>query len=341
MAEHYAPPSPVTNQNVKNVQILKSLKSQGLETIRFEDCRYTLQPIGQGFWGEVFKITTGDSTMVLKTAKRNTDQGIKYSLNEVEIMRLLDHPNIVKFLGVCVTDTEQLFPLIEYINGGTLEDFLQNDSLQIPWITRLSLALDIASGMVYLHEHNIMHRDLTSTNILLRIKNNSTEYDNDSDDIQVEALISDFGLAKDVQKERALSVVGSIDWMAPEVIMGKEYGKKADVFSYGIILCEMIGRCEADPETSVIRTKSFEVDFDEFTKRSCEGCPPGFLDLARRCCKLDPEERPSFDSVYKICEDVLEFLNTPCVSFNTRESLEKLNISDSQTLASSTTVCAK
>jgi hypothetical protein len=48
----------------------------------------------------------------------------------------------------------------------------------------------------------------------------------------------------------------------------------------------MIGRCEADPETSVIRTMSFEVDFDDFTERSCEGCPPQFLDLAKACCQV-------------------------------------------------------
>ena len=50
----------------------------------------------------------------------------------------------------------------------------------------------------------------------------------------------------------------------------------------------MIGRCEADPETSVIRTMSFEVDFDDFTVRSCEGCPPQFLDLAKACCQVSP-----------------------------------------------------
>ncbi|XP_063687824.1 dual specificity testis-specific protein kinase 2-like [Bolinopsis microptera] len=267
----------------KEDNLLRSLIHQGLETIKFDDVRYTHELIGEGFWGEVFKITSGDNVMVLKTSKAGvssgTIQGEQLTLNEVEIMRTLHHPNIVRFLGCCVTDKGQLYPLLEFINGGTLEDFLMNESIEIPWITRFTIASNISNGMKYLHNHNIMHRDLTSSNILLRIAEAA-------DDVQVEALISDFGLAKDMKmKERTLSQVGSVDWMAPEVIMGKQYNKKADVFSYGIILCEMIGRCEADPETSVIRTISFEVDFDDFTVRSCEGCPPQFLDLAKACCQ--------------------------------------------------------
>ncbi|KAL5250051.1 hypothetical protein ACHWQZ_G015951 [Mnemiopsis leidyi] len=320
----------------ENDNLLRSLKHQGLETIKFDDVRYSHELIGEGFWGEVFKITSGDNVMVLKTSKEGacngTIQGEQLSLNEVEIMRSLDHPNIVKFLGVCVTDRGQLYPLLEYINGGTLEDFLMNESIEIPWITRFTIASNIASGMKYLHNHNIMHRDLTSSNILLRI----TEA---ADDVQVEALISDFGLAKDMKmKERTLSQVGSVDWMAPEVIMGKQYNKKADVFSYGIILCEMIGRCEADPETSVIRTMSFEVDFDDFTVRSCEGCPPQFLDLAKACCQLDPENRPTFDKVHQTCSDLIDRYSNWDSSDNTGKSIEKLNISDTVDLSATLTL---
>eukprot|EP00116_Pleurobrachia_bachei_P001233 sb/3461495/ len=381
-------------KNLKNIResnghqasLIEELQKQGLQTIKFNEAKYTHEQIGEGFWGEVFKIRSNGRVMVLKTSKQNES---KITQNEINIMRSLDNPNIVKFLGVCITDNGNLYPLLEYINGGTLEDFLANDKFDISYISRFCIAENIASGMAYLHERNIMHRDLTSKNILLRVSaehekvmdvaealitdfglaksmsvsneralsqvgsvdwmapevilGESTSGDRDRVMDVAEALITDFGLAKSmsVSNERALSQVGSVDWMAPEVILGKEYDKKADVFSYGIILCEIIGRCVADPDSSVYRTINFEVNFEEFTKSSCEGCPADFLELAKKCCKLNPEDRPEFVAIKDCCSELISSYYEPSTSeihdmdmTITRTSMDKLNLSESETFNS-------
>ncbi|MEQ2232432.1 Dual specificity testis-specific protein kinase 1, partial [Ilyodon furcidens] len=132
--------------------------------------------------------------------------------------------------------------MVQYINGGNLEQLLSSEAY-LSWTTRLSLALDIARGLKYLHSKGIFHRDLTSKNCLVRLEGGMCS-----------AVVGDFGLAEkipDYSEEEIperLAVVGSPYWMAPEVLRGEVYNEKVDVFAYGIILCEIIARIQADPD---------------------------------------------------------------------------------------------
>ncbi|MEQ2280939.1 Dual specificity testis-specific protein kinase 2, partial [Ameca splendens] len=127
-----------------------------------------------------------------------------------------------------------------YINGGNLEQLLDSNK-HLSWPARVKLACDIASGVAYLHSKGIFHRDLTSKNCLIKC-----------DDNGYTAVVGDFGLAEKIPTKLAegekLAVVGSPFWMAPEVLRDEPYNEKADVFSYGIILCEIIARIQADPD---------------------------------------------------------------------------------------------
>ncbi|ELU18904.1 hypothetical protein CAPTEDRAFT_133079 [Capitella teleta] len=200
---------------------------------------FTREPLGRGFFSEVFKVThkASGKVMVLKLNTLLTNR--PNVLREVQLMNKLSHPNILRFVGACVHEG-QLHALTEFINGGSLEELLADDTTHLPWPKRILMATHTARGMCYLHSQGIMHRDLTSKNVLLKKEKDS-----------IHTVIGDFGLATkipDPLKTEGLPIVGSPYWMAPECINGKRYDEKADVFSYGIIMCEIIARIEADPD---------------------------------------------------------------------------------------------
>nr|XP_042702639.1 dual specificity testis-specific protein kinase 1 isoform X2 [Chrysemys picta bellii] len=274
----------------------RALRSAVSTLARIDD--FYCEKIGAGFFSEVFKVRHRQSgqIMVLKMNKLMSNRG--NMLREVQLMNRLSHPNILRFMGVCVHQG-QLHALTEYINGGNLEQLLDSP-VPLSWAVRVRLALDIARGLRYLHSKGIFHRDLTSKNCLVK-----------SEDNGYTAVVGDFGLAEkiptyseDTQKE-PLAVVGSPYWMAPEVLRGELYNEKADVFAYGIILCESIARVPADPDY-LPRTEDFGLDVAAFCNMVGDDCPAAFLQLAFHCCRMEPTARPAFVEITQRLQGILE-----------------------------------
>ncbi|KPP68271.1 dual specificity testis-specific protein kinase 1-like [Scleropages formosus] len=207
----------------------------------------------------------------------------------------------------------------QYINGGNLEQLLDSDEF-LSWAVRVDLSLDIGRGLQYLHSKGIFHRDLTSKNCLVRRENGLLSAV--VGDFGLAEKIPDYS---DGVEKQPLAVVGSPYWMAPEVLRGELYDEKVqygvarrrcshsegeeqqekaqgpqggyketsafatplqvDVFAYGIILCEVIARIQADPDY-LPRTEAF--------RNMVGDCPPRFLDMAVRCCNMCVVQRPSF-----------------------------------------------
>ncbi|XP_043924756.1 LIM domain kinase 2 [Protopterus annectens] len=266
--------------------------------------------LGRGFFGQAIKVThkaTGE-VMVMKELICCDEDTQKTFLKEVKVMRSLDHPNVLRFIGVLYKD-KRLNLITEYIQGGTLKDYIRNMD-PFPWQKRVHFARCIASGMAYLHSMCIIHRDLNSHNCLVKLDET--------------VVVADFGLSRQVveklspqekhsNKKRTLrrsdrkkryTVVGSPYWMAPEMLNGKQYDEKVDIFSFGIVLCEIIGQVYADPDC-LPRNWDFGLNVKSFQEKFVpEECPPAFFPLAVACCSLDPEERPPFSKL-EDCFDAL------------------------------------
>ncbi|KAM4750850.1 dual specificity testis-specific protein kinase 2-like isoform 1-T3 [Anableps anableps] len=264
----------------------RALRSAVSSLARIDD--FFCEKIGSGFFSEVFKVQHRITGQVM-ALKMNTLASNKANmLREVQLMNRLCHPNILRFLGVCVHEG-QLHALTEYINGGNLEQLLDSD-LYLSWSVRIGLSLDIARGLDYLHSKGIFHRDLTSKNCLVRCENGTFT-----------AVVGDFGLAEKIPdysdggEKQPLAIVGSPYWMAPEVLRGELYNEKVDVFAYGIILCEIIARIEADPDF-LPRTEDFGLDVHAF-ENMIGDCPAAFFSLAVTCCNMSAERRPSFSDI--------------------------------------------
>ncbi|KAL1549421.1 Serine/threonine-protein kinase pcrk1 [Salvia divinorum] len=200
--------------------------------------------LGEGGFGCVFKgvIKSSDDPaeridVAVKQLGRRGLQGHKEWVTEVNVLGIVEHPNLVKLIGYCAEDDErgiQRLLVYEYMPNGSVEDHLSIRSLTpLSWDMRLRVALDAARGLAYLHEEmdfQIIFRDFKSSNILL--------------DEQWNAKLSDFGLARLGPSEGlthvSTAVVGTMGYAAPEYIQTGRLTSKSDVWSYGVFLYELI-----------------------------------------------------------------------------------------------------
>ncbi|KAL9705025.1 hypothetical protein quinque_008543 [Culex quinquefasciatus] len=234
--------------------------------------------------------------MVLKELYRVDEEAQKNFLKEVAVLRSLSHHNVLRFIGVLYKD-KKLHLVTEYIPGGSLKELIHDSGLPLSWKQRICFARDISCGMSYLHSMNIIHRDLNSLNCLVR------------EDRTV--IVADFGLARIIKqpfstafekcsqnggsgtlgrrgrpRRQRYTVVGNPYWMAPEMMRGNKYDEKVDIFSFGIMLCEIIGRVQADPDF-LPRTSDFGLNQAVFKEKFCDQCPEPFYKIAFCCCDLN------------------------------------------------------
>ncbi|XP_039163550.1 proline-rich receptor-like protein kinase PERK9 [Eucalyptus grandis] len=196
--------------------------------------------LGEGGFGAVYKGFLPDGREIaVKQLKVGGGQGDREFKAEVEIISRIHHRHLVSLVGYCIADTRRLL-VYDYVPNNTLYFHLHVEGRPVlEWATRVKIAAGAARGLAYLHEDchpRIIHRDIKSSNILL--------------DNNFEARVSDFGLAKlalDADTHITTRVMGTFGYMAPEYATSGKLTEKSDVFSYGVVLLELItGRKPVD-----------------------------------------------------------------------------------------------
>jgi serine/threonine protein kinase len=246
------------------------------------------KPFARGAFSRVHKgeyFGTSVCVKVLKKDDSSNNELFKFIRREVSSLKF-SHPNIVHLIGVAEKQDE-IYIVTEYVAGGNLRQFLKDRSVVLPWELRLQIATDIASGMAFLHSKNVMHRDLKSKNLLVE----------DNWHIKV----CDFGFARSVHSSRRqlMTVCGTGEWMAPEVMMGHPYDFKADVFSFGMVLVEILTRAKVGEDVRRIHDTQYGLDKSIFESMVPGDCPSEFLQLTLQCCVCEPHVRPTFKDITK------------------------------------------
>ncbi|ESW07673.1 hypothetical protein PHAVU_010G149300 [Phaseolus vulgaris] len=196
--------------------------------------------LGQGGFGYVHKgLLPNGKIVAVKQLKSESRQGEREFHAEVEVISRVHHRHLVSLVGYCISDNQKML-VYEYVPNDTLEFHLHGkDRPSMDWSTRMKIAIGSAKGLAYLHEDcnpKIIHRDIKASNILI--------------DDSFEAKVADFGLAKfssDTETHVSTRVMGTFGYMAPEYAASGKLTEKSDVFSFGVVLLELItGRKPVD-----------------------------------------------------------------------------------------------
>ncbi|RLN66155.1 hypothetical protein BBJ28_00019559 [Nothophytophthora sp. Chile5] len=311
-----------------------------------------VKQLAKGAGGVVYlsKLKSSQEQVVVKQVapeKAKSVRELQRFTREIRLYASLKHPKIVAFRGVAWSSLADLSLVLEYMPNGDLAQFLETqrklDSQRRGWSwiadedfgythSKLTVALDIADALVYLHSfaEPIMHRDLKAQNVLLSNK--------------WVAKISDFGVSKK-RRQRGeqggssggpqTAEVGTAAWIAPEVIKGARYDQKADIYSFGVIMCELdtcakpytLGvadeksasgmtsfvsasdSVEAEQVKSMLSsnaTLALAVSENRATPAFHPDCPRAILDLARMCLSYNPRDRPTAKELCRCLQELVE-----------------------------------
>jgi serine/threonine protein kinase len=281
-------------------RLSRKLESFEEKDFELDRSKIVLGPtLGKGAFSVVYKAEYQGRTVAIKK-QQLVDDLEAYILKELAILRRCDHPALVKYLGSCREDASTVLIATEYLAGGDLRRLLQSKHA-VGWKLRVSIARGAMEGIAYLHMRRLIHRDIKTENILL--------------DASLRPKLCDFGFARSTENKEAgrpMTMCGTDEFMAPEVIFGMDYSEKADIFSFGIVLGELIARkAPGNKEHFLERhpVSGFCVDRQELSALGKAYHPPeSLMQLSEGCLADEPKDRPSADECFSWLDDLLKEL---------------------------------
>ncbi|XP_010917790.1 serine/threonine-protein kinase 52 [Elaeis guineensis] len=281
------------------------------------DIRYV---VAKGTYGTVYRGTYDGQDVAVKLLDWGEDgfatdaetAALRTSFQqEVAVWHKLKHPNVTKFIGASMGTSDLRIPqnnatgndhgslparaccvVVEYLAGGSLKKYLiKNRRKKLAYKIVIQLALDLARGLSYLHSKKIVHRDVKTENMLL--------------DTQQNLKIADFGVARvEAQNPKDMTgETGTLGYMAPEVLEGKPYNHRCDVYSFGICLWEIYCCDMPYPDLSFVEVSSAVVR-QNLRPEIPRCCPSSLANIMRRCWDANPDKRLEMDEVVKLLEAI-------------------------------------
>ncbi|KAI0234971.1 Mitogen-activated protein kinase kinase kinase 20 [Lamellibrachia satsuma] len=227
---------------------------------------------------------------------KNTEVAVKKLLHlaeEAEVLSILSHRNIIQFYGAVTTQPNYCL-VTEYAAHGSVYSFLQHPQSQLNFDEILCWAKDIAMGMNYLHAEapvKVIHRDLKSKNVVI-----TTDW---------LCKICDFGASRFCGSTTKMSLAGTLPWMAPEVIQSLPVSERCDVWSYGVMLWELLTH-----EVPFLGIEGFQVAWLVVEREERltipKTCPEHFTRLMQACWQVVPRDRPSFKEILLLLDQMME-----------------------------------
>ncbi|XP_070151645.1 tyrosine-protein kinase Src42A isoform X2 [Polyergus mexicanus] len=254
-----------------------------------------LRKLGQGQFGEVWEGLWNNTTPVaIKTLKPGT-MDPKDFLAEAQIMKKLRHAKLIQLYAVCTME-EPIYIITELMRNGSLLEYLQGTQaqgkgrgLKLPQL--IDMAAQIAAGMAYLESQNYIHRDLAARNVLVADGN--------------VVKIADFGLARLIKEDEYEARIGArfpIKWTAPEAANYSKFSIKSDVWSFGILLTELVtyGRI---PYPGMTNAEVLHQVEHGYRMPNPPNCPETLYNIMLECWNKDPMKRPTFETLQWKLED--------------------------------------
>ncbi|KAF4611424.1 hypothetical protein D9613_003788 [Agrocybe pediades] len=262
------------------------MHSDAFDVIPYEDIKGNWKKLGSGSFGNVYKGSYLGIDVAIKEVLPSTEYDVaKYFEREWRLMKECRHPNICLFIGLSRAPhpDNRIFIISEFIENGNVRQYIHDISKPFPWKLRLSFATDVARALAYLHARKCIHRDLKGENLLVtsngRLK------------------ITDFGFARiaarNEEESKRLTFCGTDSYMSPEILLGDEFDLPTDIFSLGIILCEIGARRLADDHHFKRSAPTFGIDAEEVKKLMSPACPDDYYQLCIDCLNTNPALRPT------------------------------------------------
>ncbi|KAK3090929.1 hypothetical protein FSP39_015809 [Pinctada imbricata] len=255
------------------------------ETLEFS------KKLGAGQFGEVWKGKWNKTTDVaIKTLKPGSMSPQAF-LEEANIMKQCKHDKLVRLYAVC-SETEPIYIVTELMSKGSLLDYLRDEEghkLKFPQL--VDIAAQIASGMSFLEEKKLIHRDLAARNVLV-------------DDNNI-AKVADFGLARIIEDDEYNPKHGAkfpIKWTAPEAALYGRFTIKSDVWSYGILLVEIVTYGQVPYPGMTNRDVLEQVDRG-YRQAKPNNCPDSMYDIMKKCWDKKAQNRPTFEYLFNFFDD--------------------------------------